>query len=125
MNVTWPLEARRHKAIWRPQVAVIAFTLAALTCAPHAFADGRHVRAGEPNANVRAYKLDGELSRRAARVSARTTRVIAEWQPGAKLPDSLKAFARSGSLGIINGTVLDVPDGMLRLLAAHPDVLRL
>src|SRR5262245_16335904 len=127
MNVTWPRMSSRRKAVWGPRTAIVAVAFAVLACGSHAFADsvrGTRVRAGRPNANVTSYKLDHELSQRAARAGAHTTRVIAEWQPGATLPADLQPFAR-GSVDIINGTVLDVPDGMLRQLAANPSVLRL
>src|SRR5262245_8992323 len=130
MNVNWPRISSRPKAVWGPRTTILAFALAVLACGSHAFADdsvrGTRVRAGRPNANVTTYKLDHELTQRAARFSARRTRVIVEWQPGATIPANLQRFAASGGrLDIINGTILDVPDGMLRQLAANPSVLRL
>src|SRR5262249_34178021 len=90
------------------------------------FAAGR-VRPGRPNSYAKAYKLDQELSKRAFSANAlRTTRVIVEWQPGSRLPAALAAYARrNGKITVLNGNVLDVPNGMLRTLAAHPSVLRI
>ena len=45
--------------------------------------------------------------------------------PGATVPAEFRKFARRGKLDIINGQVLDLPNGMLKKLAAHPDVFRI
>ena len=127
MNVNWPRVSSRRKAVWGPRTIVFAAAVALVVCGSDAFADnvrGTRVRAGRPNANVTTYKLDHELTERAARAGAHRTRLIVEWQPGATMPASLRPFAR-GRVDIINGTVLDVPDGMLRQLAANPSALRL
>ena len=85
---------------------------------------GGHGLPGVPN-NVKTYRLDDELNRRATDPNPRhTTRVIVELVPGAKLPSELKQFAREGRLDIINGQVLDLPNNVLRKLAAHPSVFR-
>jgi serine protease AprX len=127
VNSTRPVS--RRKAVWGPRSAVLGLACALLVSASDVFAAGdgaRRLRAGRPNSYAAAYKLDGELSRRAQGGSFRKTRVIVEWQPGAEMPAGLRAFARpGGDLQIINGTVLDVPNGMLRQLAADPSVLRL
>src|ERR1043165_5450256 len=111
MNPSWLGSTSRRRAVRGPGIAVVA-AVVAVAGASNSFADGpRHVRAraGRPNAYATPYKLDGELNRRASRGFAqRTTRVIVEWQPGAAMPDAYRAFARSGSLNILNGTVLDV-----------------
>ena len=87
---------------------------------------GRKAEAGRPNSHVKAYKLDNELTFRAANRQSRTTRVIVELQPGAALPRSLAAYAkRNGKLGIINGHVVDLPNRLLNQMAANPSVFRI
>ena len=85
--------------------------------------DGRGAR----NSNVKKYKLDRELTFRADHHnSAHTTRVIVELQPNAQLPPEFKRFAkRNGKLGIINGLVVDMPNGLLKKLSAYPSVFRI
>jgi len=100
--------------------------LAILGLATHAAASppGGRRMPGVPS-NVKTYRLDDELNRRANDSNPRhTTRVIVELVPGAKLPSEFKQFAREGRLDIINGQVLDLPNNVLRKLAAHPDVFR-
>jgi serine protease AprX len=87
---------------------------------------GRKAEAGRPNAQVKPYKLDNELTFRAANRASRTTRVIVELQPGATLPKSLAAYAkRNGKLDIINSHVVDLPNRLLNQMAAHPSVFRI
>jgi serine protease AprX len=81
--------------------------------------------AGAPGGLVKNYKLDGELSDRSDRGNqALTTRVIVTLNPGAKLPGEFKKYALNRSLSLINGEVLDLPNGVLKQLAKHPDVFR-
>ena len=82
-------------------------------------------RPGVPGAHVKQYKLDDELSRRADDLNPRhTTRVIVTLVPGATLPNEFKKFAQNGNLDIINGVVLDLPNHVLKMLAAHPNTFR-
>ncbi len=83
-------------------------------------ADGRGAR----NSNVKKYKLDRELTFRADHHnSENTTRVIVELQPGAELPAEFKKLLkRRGRLSIINGRVIEVPNRLLKKLAALPSV---
>jgi serine protease AprX len=92
----------------------------------HAEAAGNHrgPAARGMGSQVRQYKLDGELTRRADRLTG-TTRVIVTLQPGAELPLELKRFSHSGKLGIINGHVVDLPNRLLRQFAALPSVFRI
>src|SRR5262249_27438193 len=120
----------RRKAVRGPNrllVAAVGLAVVAST-ASNAFAGpgARRVGPGRPNSYAKSYKLDSELSRRSVSANAAsTTRVIVEWQPGATVSPAFKHFARrNGNLGLLNGTVLDVPNGLLRSLAADPSVLR-
>lgn len=90
-----------------------------------AAAAGGHRGAAAVGANVRQYKLDDELTRRAAHVSSGMTRVIVTLQPGAQLPTELKRFAHSNKLGIINGHIVALPNRLLNELAANPSVFRI
>src|SRR5262245_13952693 len=68
-------------------------------------------------------KLDRELSRRAAYApSLQTTSTIVTLKPGAQLPWAYKPYVRSSSLGLVNGYVLDLPNGMLNTIAADANV---
>src|SRR5437764_3051290 len=88
-------------------VAIIFSVSASVSAAGNhrGFAVGANGRA------VRQYKLDDELTRRAARTG--TTRVIVTLQPGAQLPPDLQRFSHSKKIGIINGHVVDVPNRRL------------
>jgi serine protease AprX len=125
-----PLYTRRNprrKAVWGPKRTLAAVLFATIGLAPTAFAAearAARVRPGVPNSFVHAYKLDNELNKRSHNAFG-TTRVIVEWQRGAKLPAAFRQFARGqGNLNLLNGTVLDVPNSLLRTLAAHPSALR-
>jgi len=74
--------------------------------------------------NVKNYKLDDEVTKRSNRGDQAITSVIVTLVPGAKIPPQFKKYARNTSLDFINGVVLDVPNGVLKQLAAHPDVFR-
>jgi serine protease AprX len=80
---------------------------------------------GVPGSLVRNYKLDDALTDRASRGNpAAPTRVIVTLVPGAKLPNEFKRFALNQRLDLINGEVLELPNGVLKQLARHPDVFR-
>jgi serine protease AprX len=116
----------RRKAVWGP-TRILAMLALAVWAAASSAAAATPARPGRPNSYAKNYKLDAELSRRAAGANAqRTTRVIVEWQPGAKLPLAFKQYARrNGNLNVLNGTVLDLPNGLLSALAANPSALRI
>src|SRR5262249_45367273 len=123
----------RRKAVWGPKRTLAALAVAFLAFNSDAFAAGLHtqsaprVRDGRPNSNARNYKLDAELTKRAGRTlgSMNKTRVIVELAPGAEVPAAFARYAkRNGNLNIINGAVLDVPNYLLRSLAASPSALR-
>jgi serine protease AprX len=89
--------------------AVSALVLVGLT-ASSAFAasGGRHYS-----------NLDDELNRRATTApSSQTTSVIVRVK-GAELPSEFRKYARPGKLNLINGYVLDVPNGQLKTIAQH------
>jgi serine protease AprX len=68
-------------------------------------------------------KLDRELARRAvAAPPLQTTSTIVTLKPGAQLPLAFRSFVRGGSLGVVNGYVLDVPNAMLNTIAADASV---
>jgi serine protease AprX len=125
------IRTSRRKAVWGPKRTLAALVVAGLALGSNAYAapgsGPRAARAGRPNSNAKSYKLDGELSKRSNRTlsALSKTRVIVELAPGQKLPLAFKQYAkRNGDLNIINGSVIDVPNGLLNILAANPSVLR-
>src|SRR5438552_2684456 len=135
--------AVQRKAVWGPKRTLVALVLIAFGLPNSAIAAGnnrssqndadepqsRHFRPaskakpGEPSANVKDYKLDDEITRRRDSNPLHTTRVIVTLVPGAELPQEFKRFGR-GKLDIINGHVLDLPNGVIRRLEAHPAIFR-
>jgi serine protease AprX len=92
--------------------------------------EGARKTAGAPSSRVKDYKIDGELSRRSGdRNQNNTTRVIVTLAPGAKLPAEFKRYMRrvgdNDTLDLINGQVLDVPNGLLKQMAANTSVFKL
>ncbi|HEY7286701.1 MAG TPA: S8 family peptidase [Vicinamibacterales bacterium] len=132
MIPSFSLRTTRRKAVWGPNRPAAAIALALLGFASAALAadssnaGAMRARPGRPNSYARAYKLDGELSRRSQTGNSGTTRVIVEWQPGAELPAAFRRFARrNGNLNLLNGSVLDLPNGLLRSLASNPSAFRI
>ena len=125
----------RRKAVWGAKLAVAVAAFFVVGLAPNAFADGQHsqharsakkVRPGQESSQARQYKSDDEVTRRSSANPLHTSSVIITLVPGAQLPSEFKKFARAGGkLDIINGQVLDLPNGLLRKLAAHPDIFRI
>src|SRR5436309_1064484 len=124
----------RRKAVWGPRRALTSLVLAgALGFAAAPVAAGSNASKGhavdprQPAKHVKNYKLDDELQKAADRGPRdKTTRVIVELKPGARVPSDLNKFGRLGArLGIINGQVVDVPNSLLKKLADHSDVFRL
>src|SRR5919108_6257539 len=114
-----------RKAKWK--VLVLLLGMATLITTDAAAQSTKYAKAtpGLPSSRVKGYKLDDELSRRAKTGNPTgTTRVILELVPGAQLPPELRKFARGGPLDIVRGQVLDLPNGLLKQVAAHPDVFR-
>jgi serine protease AprX len=127
----------RHKAVWGPGRTAIAAALAVFALGTNAFAAGRTphpaglhhgqgVRSGQPNSNAKNYLLDSELSKRVAGGhDQETTGIILDLQPAATIPPAFKQYLkRDGKLGQ-NSWVLNVPNRLLKQLAAHPSTFRI
>jgi hypothetical protein len=126
----------RRKAVWGAKQASALLLSLFVAHTSNAFADddqhGEQARRGQQKAETgqsrageRSYKLDDEVTDRADhRNPLHTSSVIVTLVPGATLPAEFRKFARGGKLEIINGHVLELPNGVLRKLAAHPDIFR-
>jgi hypothetical protein len=121
----------RRKAVWGAKTASALLLSLFVGLASNAFADGRHAhngnkaRPGQASSRVKSYKLDDVVTRRASDNSSRISSVIVTLVPGAVLPSEFKKFARAGGkLDIISGQVMDLPNNVLRKLAAHPDIFQ-
>src|SRR5439155_14156409 len=118
----------RRKAVWSPKHTFATVLLLLIGFAPNAIASGRHNRAARTKTDVRrdaasVDKLDRPLLSRFKRNAPGKTRVIVTLQPGAELPAEYKRLSRHHrKLPIINADVIDVPNGMLKLLSSHPSV---
>jgi serine protease AprX len=131
----------RWKAVWGPKRTLTALMLLALGMAPNVVTAaagpsnsqsvGQHGRQGSkakpgvPSSRVRNYKSDDEVTRRSKENPRGTTSVIVTFVKGANLPAALKKYARGQKLDIINGQVLDLPNGLLKQLEAQPEVFRI
>src|SRR5580765_94136 len=122
----------RHKAVWGPKRLVSALLVAVACMAPNAADAKTHYRhahrrkPGEPGKFVRFYKgLDSELSERSKdrNGSVNRTRVIVTLKPGTELKPEFMIFSRGSSLDLINGRVLELPNGLLKKLSDQPGVL--
>ncbi len=75
---------------------------------------------------VKNDKSDDEVIRRKSRSPQEVSSVIVTFAPGAELPTEFKRFARvKGRLGIINGEVLDLPNGAIAQLERYPQIFRI
>jgi serine protease AprX len=130
----------RHKAVWGPKRILSTALILTFALSSSALAAGRGSRTdsphrvsahkageGRPNANAKPYKVDGELTFRSGHHNpAHKTPVIVELVPGAQVPAAFRGYMRrNGKLGIINGQVLDLPNGLIAKMSAHKDVFRL
>jgi serine protease AprX len=133
--LTQPVRGLRRKAVWGPKRLAIFFLVLVLGLTTNAFAqergnsgtngwNARNARPGRPHSRVRTHKLDAEMQRRRAANPNDRSSVIVTMVPGAELPPQLKRFARRGTLGIINGKVLDLPNGLIRQLEAMPEIFQ-
>ena len=121
----------RRKAVWGPKRILAAVALLVVAMVPNAALAKSHSQQaahkvpGLPGATAKSYKLDGELSRRSQdKNGSNVTRVIVTLVPGATLPPEFKKYARNAKLDLINGQVLDLPNGVLKAMANHPSVFR-
>ena len=119
----------RPKAVWGPKRTLMAAFLA-VGMASNVMAAGPHrhqapkAKPGVPGSAAKVYKLDKELTGRSTKGNPIfTSTVIVRLQPGTTLPAEYKKFARAGSLDIIGGVVLDIPNGALKRLSNDPNVL--
>jgi serine protease AprX len=74
---------------------------------------------------VKNYKVDAVVTQRAKGSPLVSSRVIVTLNPGAQLPAEFKRFVRGNSLSLINGYVLDLPNGLVTKLAAAPETFRI
>jgi serine protease AprX len=102
----------------RNGLAILLTTLApSLAIAAGAAQDGR--------ARYRNYKLDDHVQQLKTANPAGASSVIVTLAPGTELPAEFARFVRaSGALGLINGHVLDLPNGAIQQLEAHPGIFR-
>ena len=119
----------RQKAVWGPKGSVATFLILTIGFATSAFAAGpsphnrQRARPGLPGRHAQHGKLDNELTFRADRRHPdATTSVIVTLKPGAGLPAEFRRFARAGKLNLINGHVVDLPNRLLKRLAANPEI---
>ena len=132
MTNVWIRQVRR-KAVWGPKRTVGALCLLLVGGLLVSPADAKtHSRqapkkqAGAPGSFAKNYRIDDTLSDVALHGNPNlTTRVIVTLVPGATLPNEFKKYTRNTKLDLINGEVLDLPNGVLNKLAAHPNVFRL
>lgn len=130
MNLPFHPSGRRQKAVWGPRrVAALLVAFGIFSgVAGSAFADGHQhpdkKKTGHAS-SARKYKLDDELTFRSTSKPLGSSRVIVRLNPGAPLPSEFQRFAKGRHLGIIDGEVLEVPNGLLRQMAAHPSVFRI
>ncbi len=122
----------RRKAVWGPKRALALALLSVFVVAPGAMAAGRHrrpasfARPGVAPRSLRHQKVDRELSDRADHHNPQAlTKVIVTLKPGAQLPASFRRYARGLNLAIIQGYALELPNGLIKALASHPDVFDL
>jgi serine protease AprX len=74
---------------------------------------------------VKNYKVDDVVNRRSGSNPLLTSRVIVTLAPGAQLPPQFKRYARRNDLDLINGVALELPNGLIKQLAARPETFRI
>src|SRR6266498_5877281 len=118
MTDTQPSQTVRRKAVWGPRRTLGLLALIVFGLSPNALAAGRHHHKQGPKANrlypgarVRDYKLDDVVERRKNGNPLFVSRVIVTLVPGAELPSEFRRYVRGQKLDIINGVVLDLPNG--------------
>jgi serine protease AprX len=82
-------------------------------------------RADVPGARARNYKLDDQVEQLKSENPNETASVIVTLASGARLPSQFARFMRAnGRLNLIDGRVLDLPNGAIQELEAHPEIFR-
>jgi serine protease AprX len=132
----------RWKAVWGPKRRLTALMLLALGFAPNVVTaaaksgssnsqsgsqharQGPKAKPGVPSSRVKNYKIDDEVRKRSKNNPQGTTSVIVTFVQGGQMPAALKKYARGSKLDIINGQVLDLPNGLVKQLEANPEVFR-
>jgi serine protease AprX len=74
---------------------------------------------------VKNYKVDDVVNRRSGSNPLLTSSVIVTLAPGAQLPSQFKKYARRNDLDLINGVALELPNGLIKQLAARPETFRI
>jgi serine protease AprX len=74
---------------------------------------------------VKNYKVDDAVTRRSGGNPLLTSHVIVTLVPGAQLPPQFKKYVRGGNLDLINGVALDLPNGLIKQMAARPEIFRI
>src|SRR5580765_1705796 len=126
MNLVFVNQTRR-KAVWGPK-RTLAIALAVLfSAASPAFAGkhphyGKKAKAGVPNHFAKKYKMDDEVERRSKGSPQGKTPVIITLEPGAEIPKPFQQYSLHKKLDLINGEVLEVPNGLLKRLSEAPHV---
>ena len=131
----------RRKTVWGPTGVFLALTVALLGLAPNAAAAGkskasadqtsRHLKPAPvaptdgPSRRVKNYKIDDEVSQRQHGHPLHTSKVIVTLQPGATLPKDLRRYLRNQNLVMKDGVALELPNGLIKQLAAMPEVFRI
>jgi serine protease AprX len=130
----------RWKAVWGPKRTLTALMLLALGITPNVVAaaarhsysrpnneharQGPKAKPGVPSSRVKNYRVDDEVRRRGKNNPQGTTSVIVTFVQGGQVPAALKRYMRGQKLDIINGQVLDLPNGLIKQLEANPEVFR-
>ena len=124
----------RKKAVWGPKrTSTAVLLLFCLAVSSSVFAAGQHrhqgkaSKPGQPNHFAHNYHLDDALTDRAKNGNKNAvSSVIVELKPGKQVPPEFASFVRKngGDLSLINGVVLDLPNGQLQKLASKGEVFR-
>src|SRR5262245_4768256 len=132
MILSTSAQTHRNKAVWGPK-RIASALLVTLACwapsttfaKPH-YREGVRKASGVRSARVKDYRVDDELTRRSndRYRSNATSRVIVTLVPGGKLPTNVSRYLRRvgtvETLDLINAMVLDLPNGLVKQLAASP-----
>jgi len=129
------LDTIRRKAVWGPKrtmtclaLLVFAFSATSTVAAKEENKGREHyrkaakARPGEPSSRVKRYKFDDEVRRRARENPQATSSVIVRLKRGKKLPSELRRYAK-GNLDIINGVLLELPNGLIRRLKGQSEIV--